>query len=1263
MMDTSCIRRNPIVFKYFIPLLLCATGMAFGSQPPTDGNNGAPAPGVLFHASFDADNHIDFEPMVHPHGHAHLGEEGRFPNADFALGNPLPSNVHRAQMVPEGKFGEALFVPKGGILTFEGMNNILAAQGTIAFWVRPEDPLFSHPYRGADHPKIINITDATTLGRANAFLEMAVNGPREHLRITGVGEVDAMREWQPEEWVHVAITWDETQGRRYYEDGQLIASDDTLRHRFPAVDKINLGSWVFIAWRSGARFTGFFYDDLYLFDYPLNGEQVAALAESGQPPMAPDNRVQADDGQWQRWFEVVFQADDPSIPVLGAEGLTMAWQQVDRILSHYSTERVTATVDSRKSMNGSSNTASNGEFLEFDFAPGSTFNFVRAQGSFEGILEAGNHGWPMKTSEGMVRQRVDSPIATAKATLDLTSGEVSHIDFIKLSSGAKPGVESNSVTGGDFSIPRESPGSSVDSRIDAYFAPGSRATALVNWQNRGERDGVVLDRTFHVVLNEVGRDTVIRGLVFELDLGPVQQDAVLNLRLFDPVRFTRYLAEVDVKIEASALPRKLVLRLEGLDFLVRETDPVWLALTPSRPVEIHVGEGASSMVLLGGDEEARSRYVRNMERMISDIFMDLSQPQPWRVAAEETHPYKQMLGVAKLYDYCDYLRHFEPENRLANAVKSWSLTRSDRWLPEARREHPDPLADMRVELDEGDAPLWAALGRGALQANREIIDWWLDNRLDPETGMLGGGVGDDTTFMPWLVNIALISDPDHRYRDAVRSLADYTWENTLDRGLNIRMTDHLHAYEEGANVQHLLPRLFYGEPESIRRLLLTSQFYDGHLTAINPQGLRLARSANFNAETARAPEGSAWHSTRDLGQSMIYMPGRILTWYNGHPEVTRVLTEWIDAWLSYADWDADSLTGFIGAGGIDFYTGERSGRLVPGETWHHIYWAADVTGDPDYLKPGYLINERGGSTGHWIEWRLLAAEIDPDGLGLGEESAAREAFRQQQARLPEHLERDILFVKKYLPVQTVVGQSTDRIRVPQNAVAEMFLGGLATIGKRLPYLYNAVSWENADDDIVRYVIDKSRRSLTVKIYSYHPDPQEIILRPWQLIPGKYRIRTGVDRVDGGHADTDVSEHLQELWRYEAVPLTVPPQQVFVVEIELEQAFHWDLHDLPDLGIGPTDVEWSESELTLTLHNLGSVDAPPSAVALMRGDREIDRQKLPAIPAPIDLEPSVRQVHFPLPEQPGEVSVVVNPDGDFREITRVNNVLPLAEIIE
>ncbi len=170
--------------------------------------------------------------------------------------------------------------------------------------------------------------------------------------------------------------------------------------------------------------------------------------------------------------------------------------------------------------------------------------------------------------------------------------------------------------------------------------------------------------------------------------------------------------------------------------------------------------------------------------------------------------------------------------------------------------------------------------------------------------------------------------------------------------------------------------------------------------------------------------------------------------------------------------------------------------------------------------------------------------------------------------------------------------------------------------------------------------------------------QKGAIRVWGLEPGSYKITTGVDTIGDDEIHEEARTVESELWRGAAIPVSLPSQQLFVVDArQIDQAK--PLKSRPDVGIVSEDAHWNAEEgvLTVRIHNIGCVPVSGLKVAL-RDESGITQiiKTVEHLEAPLDFVPKVADLKLTkLREIIGQrVIVELDPDRELLEITRANN---------
>ncbi|MBC8236476.1 glycoside hydrolase family 127 protein [bacterium] len=184
--------------------------------------------------------------------------------------------VGNIDFVP-GKHGQAVAVGKNGYVWLPAPPDMLRRPGSIELWVQlnfkknPTNP----GQRAVFHIEgQTPLTDSLAACTIYEDLRIRMKNHVGHLDGTAEG---AITDWEPGEWHHVVVTWDEKQVRLYLdgkeqnrpEEGKY-AGDSVIVLPTGQQTKINLG------WRFGNWYCDCAIDDLIVYGRTLTAEEVAA---------------------------------------------------------------------------------------------------------------------------------------------------------------------------------------------------------------------------------------------------------------------------------------------------------------------------------------------------------------------------------------------------------------------------------------------------------------------------------------------------------------------------------------------------------------------------------------------------------------------------------------------------------------------------------------------------------------------------------------------------------------------------------------------------------------------------------------------------------------------------------------------------------------------------------------------------------------------------------------------------------------------------
>src|SRR5262249_6089447 len=195
---------------------------------------------------------------------------------------------------------------------------------------------------------------------------------------------------------------------------------------------------------------------------------------------------------------------------------------------------------------------------------------------------------------------------------------------------------------------------------------------------------------------------------------------------------------------------------------------------------------------------------------------------------------------------------------------------------------------------------------------------------------------------------ALLESDSEKLRYSIAIMLDAMYNNGMfTHGLYSIMTDQLHTYEEGANVQPQVMELEYGDPKIVERIMETAKALE-RITGIDRLGHRHIRSSYFSG--SKISEDPVWARAKlNFFSHLILHPGLVFVEFNGHPVVKKLILELADGLLAHRKRDADGH--FYLPGEILFPSGEERDKGFTPDVSHLLWAAWRWTGDVKYLDP------------------------------------------------------------------------------------------------------------------------------------------------------------------------------------------------------------------------------------------------------------------------------------------------------------------------
>ncbi|UCH35859.1 MAG: hypothetical protein JSV65_05760 [Armatimonadota bacterium] len=191
------------------------------------------------------------------------------------------------------------------------------------------------------------------------------------------------------------------------------------------------------------------------------------------------------------------------------------------------------------------------------------------------------------------------------------------------------------------------------------------------------------------------------------------------------------------------------------------------------------------------------------------------------------------------------------------------------------------------------APEWAINQRVGLEGIADIVEWWIDHRLQ-ENGEFGGGWGDDCEMWRWWVPVLIgFHDPKITGAQAFFSNALMSEEH-MRGGYTSRMTDVEHTAEDSTDA--ILPMMHLGPDDDVwqRRALRLAELMRDPWTGRNECGFLQFKSTYFTFNAVDDDPQKACdtpYHVRAIQPALLYWQRTRDT------ELTELFTAWMDTWV------------------------------------------------------------------------------------------------------------------------------------------------------------------------------------------------------------------------------------------------------------------------------------------------------------------------------------------------------------------------------
>lgn len=756
-------------------------------------------------------------------------------------------------------------------------------------------------------------------------------------------------------------------------------------------------------------------------------------------------------------------------------------------------------------------------------------------------------------------------------------------------------------------------------------------------------------KALHLIAAPFAAETSLDAIGVRITTGSELVTCPVTIAIQDPINPLHELMGVDCDLNGG---KQFEVICDFPDQVIPAGKALWLTLTFGAPVDIAQLQVVPYEL---SREQAVPEALAYRKLLMRGLFCQLSEARQWgnlRKNSDVQQFYKENRwgpAIHELHDFIAYCKDLGPTDTLVRVYDEW-VWRSARDLP-----------PWEVKVDQmPGAPEWAVLLHQSWLANRAVCQWWLDHRLVP-SGEFGGEVGDDSDMYQNFVDLPMFETDGTggAVIAAGRNLAELAEKDNLENGLNKHSTDPLHAYEEGVNHESLMLRWNYGDPVYFERCLLAAKSLPA-TTVLTEQGHRHFKNQVIGAEDLRL--------NRELeidggAHPLMWHPALEVAWYNGSPAVLKYLDEWASGWLAHnepgkyaiaVDVKTETVTETSPRPLYGGYSSQATANTF-------LYF---ITGNAKYLEPFMYYFRKG-------ELQLPMKGFIPelwqhgflDGLPnkndwLDKHPVTALIGLQKREPFVEAIKNDLMELQRFGWMYTGAEVFTDRVFLyPLQNVAIAYTGGCATRNK-----FNhthAVSWEGLGTDYAALVLQARPDKFKALVYNFSDRPLQGRFRTWLLDHGQYKLTQGVDANADSEMDQPTRSEAVEVGRATAVPLTLAPKQVTVIELAQTQKLD-DLRQRPDLALSPLETRLDGRTVRAVVHNIGGAEAPPFTVALLDAQgKQVAAQTLGPLAAPTDLEP--KRLEFQFPPKAANVKgwrVVVDGANKLPEIYEDNNTVVL-----
>lgn len=1176
-------------------------------------------------------------------------------SADFAAGGQvLPNFLKDVSIIPQGAKGAGFMAEDNQLMSYWAPGNIYAQRGTISFYWRSRYPVGPTPF------PIFRVGYADHSSWDMVWLRIDYNGSGFDAFVTDIGLARTRISYYmdrfpgPEEWIHLALSWDETEGIKFYIDGKLVAKQSITGSVFDSgLDQFGPHSRIISPYQVQSAYCfmrGGDLDELRIYDRMLPDEYISNLVEGKNnkallPLERNLNERRWRDAWWLRHGWNLPNEPPPLLPSLETsvrkveihEAVDIKrwyWKANDGIRETtwpgvYNMSRLPGRYDYFVLPDWDCYSGS-GQSVKFDL-PEEPWNHVEIWGkawgqlTLERDLKRDNTFGVRSQNQIKSWHRLENVQQGGKIRFDnalieepIGSFEVYHIDKGKAPAGIFSENFTLIPTGDEFNF---KPLKDIASFVKGRYPVDERdfmlgildGTSNINNENP---DSAYSYPFIHILIPYINHpEAGLDGIEVQLPsmhVIPTHDGCFpMNVRVKDPLWLMRDMADFSFSVKPGEAP---LLWIDTRDRILPENRALYITVAGAGPdLNSNLLKGTKIRLVYKSRDKALPEHEIDRFTQIRDLYAHIVEEGPKN---SRFNLYNRFIAD------CDDLLAVNPDHWLAQTYR-YALT------SENKPEYKIPACPEGI-------PKWAWLQIEYLRHLERISTYYIDQR-QIQNGEFGGGLSDDGDLTNMWPGIAFLGiNPEKILGSLQQHMAAYydqdrpAYYSTLRQkslplftnGLATILTDELHSLEEGIQVVSQLILMDYGTPLHLERGMETAMRLIEDITQINPEGHRHFRSRYYGGTNIAVEDPWQWSVNRSYH---VLQPAYLIARYNGNPRLVRMITELADALLEHYQNNTFYTEIHFTS---DKHRGDTGNVTKP---WALFYAAYALTGDNKYLK---YIPDKAADTKVFNEERLIK-RYSEEIINLG--------------------------VREYINTEGSIW--IDRISPFSPAIQEDRLGGVALLRTNVLYPQHFVSWNfkaPANYESVAIFIPKADRA-NIDIIAYNIDHVSVSaeMTAWDVNPGKWRVLQGIDLNDDQIMDTEITERIIELERGETLNFIFTPHEYNIVSMQLVDPEEKGYQDRPDLGIGADDVLISGNQVKVRIHSLGSVATPETILELRdAAGKLVATAQVPGLDAPVDLLPSLTEVIIDTPSGTNlsSGSIQIDPEKKIKQITRRNTLV-------